>query len=57
MKLFKELVYFLYTNSMFVCACLCCRYNHVIRACSLKPDLAILPYGDQTEVCFRSLMQ
>ncbi|RXN17281.1 multidrug resistance-associated 9 [Labeo rohita] len=25
------------------------RYARVIHACSLKPDLAILPYGDQTE--------
>ncbi|XP_076855657.1 ATP-binding cassette sub-family C member 12 isoform X2 [Brachyhypopomus gauderio] len=31
------------------------RYNRVIHACSLKPDLAILPYGDQTEIGERGL--
>ncbi|XP_063046053.1 ATP-binding cassette sub-family C member 12 [Engraulis encrasicolus] len=31
------------------------RYDEVIRACSLKPDLAILPYGDQTEIGERGL--
>ncbi|KAL1007722.1 hypothetical protein UPYG_G00090710 [Umbra pygmaea] len=31
------------------------RYNTVINACSLKPDLAILPYGDQTEIGERGL--
>ncbi|KAL2076903.1 hypothetical protein ACEWY4_027504 [Coilia grayii] len=31
------------------------RYNEVISVCSLKPDLAILPYGDQTEIGERGL--
>ncbi|KAK3528342.1 hypothetical protein QTP86_033632 [Hemibagrus guttatus] len=31
------------------------RYNRVIYTCSLKPDLAILPYGDQTEIGERGL--
>uniref|UniRef100_A0A6Q2Z2V0 ATP-binding cassette, sub-family C (CFTR/MRP), member 12 n=1 Tax=Esox lucius TaxID=8010 RepID=A0A6Q2Z2V0_ESOLU len=31
------------------------RYNEVIGACSLIPDLAILPYGDQTEIGERGL--
>ncbi|XP_026888207.2 multidrug resistance-associated protein 9 [Electrophorus electricus] len=31
------------------------RYDSVIHACSLKPDLAILPYGDQTEIGERGL--
>ncbi|XP_017314285.1 ATP-binding cassette sub-family C member 12 isoform X2 [Ictalurus punctatus] len=31
------------------------RYNRAIHACSLKPDLAILPYGDQTEIGERGL--
>ncbi|XP_060767544.1 ATP-binding cassette sub-family C member 12 [Neoarius graeffei] len=31
------------------------RYNRVIHACSLKSDLAILPYGDQTEIGERGL--
>ncbi|KAM9493789.1 ATP-binding cassette sub-family C member 12 [Clarias gariepinus] len=31
------------------------RYNRVIHACSLKPDFAILPYGDQTEIGERGL--
>ncbi|XP_066569810.1 ATP-binding cassette sub-family C member 12 isoform X2 [Amia ocellicauda] len=31
------------------------RYNKVIRACCLKPDLAILPYGDKTEIGERGL--
>lgn len=26
------------------------RYSKVISACSLKPDLEILPFGDKTEV-------
>ena len=25
-------------------------YNSVIEACALKPDLAMLPAGDQTEI-------
>ena len=28
----------------------CCRYDKVIEACALKPDLEILPGGDQTEI-------
>uniref|UniRef100_A0A8C1VLR0 ATP-binding cassette, sub-family C (CFTR/MRP), member 12 n=1 Tax=Cyprinus carpio TaxID=7962 RepID=A0A8C1VLR0_CYPCA len=31
------------------------RYARVIYACSLKPDLAILPYGDQTEIGERGI--
>ncbi|XP_060715255.1 ATP-binding cassette sub-family C member 12 [Tachysurus vachellii] len=31
------------------------RYNRVVHACSLKPDLALLPYGDQTEIGERGL--
>ncbi|TRY94827.1 hypothetical protein DNTS_020480, partial [Danionella cerebrum] len=31
------------------------RYASVIHACSLKPDLAILPYGDQTEIGERGI--
>ncbi|XP_036439968.1 multidrug resistance-associated protein 9 [Colossoma macropomum] len=31
------------------------RYDRVIHACSLSPDLAILPYGDQTEIGERGL--
>uniref|UniRef100_A0A8C7K0M5 ATP binding cassette subfamily C member 12 n=1 Tax=Oncorhynchus kisutch TaxID=8019 RepID=A0A8C7K0M5_ONCKI len=31
------------------------RYDKVISACSLIPDLAILPYGDQTEIGERGL--
>ncbi|XP_066513033.1 ATP-binding cassette sub-family C member 12-like [Hoplias malabaricus] len=31
------------------------RYDTVIHACSLTPDLAILPYGDQTEIGERGL--
>lgn len=31
------------------------RYARVIHACSLKPDLAILPYGDQTEIGERGI--
>ncbi|XP_058238228.1 ATP-binding cassette sub-family C member 12 isoform X1 [Hemibagrus wyckioides] len=31
------------------------RYYRVIHACCLKPDLAILPYGDQTEIGERGL--
>ncbi|KAM6980550.1 ATP-binding cassette sub-family C member 12 [Aplochiton taeniatus] len=31
------------------------RYQNVITACSLKPDLAILPYGDKTEIGERGL--
>ncbi|XP_051563276.1 ATP-binding cassette sub-family C member 12-like [Myxocyprinus asiaticus] len=31
------------------------RYDRVIHACSLKPDLAILPYGDQTEIGERGI--
>ncbi|XP_062845964.1 ATP-binding cassette sub-family C member 12 [Trichomycterus rosablanca] len=31
------------------------RYDHVVHVCSLKPDLAILPYGDQTEIGERGL--
>ncbi|XP_077085064.1 ATP-binding cassette sub-family C member 12 isoform X2 [Siphateles boraxobius] len=34
---------------------LCFRYDSVIRACCLKPDLAILPYGDQTEIGERGI--
>ncbi|XP_062377949.1 ATP-binding cassette sub-family C member 12-like [Sardina pilchardus] len=32
-----------------------CRYNEVLSACSLMPDLAILPYGDKTEIGERGL--
>lgn len=28
------------------------RYNTVLNGCCLRPDLAILPNGDLTEVCF-----
>ncbi|CAM4525315.1 unnamed protein product [Leuciscus chuanchicus] len=31
------------------------RYDSVIHACCLKPDLAILPYGDQTEIGERGI--
>uniref|UniRef100_A0A8C1JB33 ATP-binding cassette, sub-family C (CFTR/MRP), member 12 n=1 Tax=Cyprinus carpio TaxID=7962 RepID=A0A8C1JB33_CYPCA len=31
------------------------RYTSVIHACSLKPDLAVLPYGDQTEIGERGI--
>ncbi|XP_051576098.1 ATP-binding cassette sub-family C member 12-like isoform X2 [Myxocyprinus asiaticus] len=31
------------------------RYDRVIHTCSLKPDLAILPYGDQTEIGERGI--
>uniref|UniRef100_A0A672PYK4 ATP binding cassette subfamily C member 12 n=1 Tax=Sinocyclocheilus grahami TaxID=75366 RepID=A0A672PYK4_SINGR len=31
------------------------RYARVIHACSLKPDLEILPYGDQTEIGERGI--
>ncbi|XP_056602458.1 ATP-binding cassette sub-family C member 12 [Triplophysa dalaica] len=31
------------------------RYDRVVYACSLKPDLAMLPYGDQTEIGERGL--
>ncbi|KAI1889792.1 hypothetical protein AGOR_G00166580 [Albula goreensis] len=31
------------------------RYKNVLQACSLKPDLAILPYGDMTEIGERGL--
>lgn len=31
------------------------RYASVINACCLKPDLAILPYGDQTEIGERGI--
>uniref|UniRef100_A0AAR2LR34 ATP-binding cassette sub-family C member 5 n=1 Tax=Pygocentrus nattereri TaxID=42514 RepID=A0AAR2LR34_PYGNA len=31
------------------------RYDQVIHACSLSPDLAILPYGDHTEIGERGL--
>ncbi|XP_062382172.1 ATP-binding cassette sub-family C member 12-like isoform X1 [Sardina pilchardus] len=31
------------------------RYSEVIRACSLESDLAILPYGDETEIGERGL--
>ncbi|XP_052008122.1 ATP-binding cassette sub-family C member 12-like isoform X2 [Xyrauchen texanus] len=31
------------------------RYDRVIHACSLKPDLAIFPYGDQTEIGERGI--
>ncbi|XP_076148996.1 ATP-binding cassette sub-family C member 12-like [Alosa pseudoharengus] len=31
------------------------RYNEVISTCCLKPDLAILPYGDKTEIGERGL--
>ncbi|XP_062379986.1 ATP-binding cassette sub-family C member 12-like [Sardina pilchardus] len=31
------------------------RYNETISACCLKPDLAILPYGDNTEIGERGL--
>ncbi|XP_041931073.1 ATP-binding cassette sub-family C member 12-like isoform X1 [Alosa sapidissima] len=31
------------------------RYNEVISTCCLKPDLAILPYGDNTEIGERGL--
>ncbi|XP_039513342.1 multidrug resistance-associated protein 9 isoform X1 [Pimephales promelas] len=31
------------------------RYDCVIHACCLKPDLAILPYGDQTEIGERGI--
>ncbi|KAI5626170.1 multidrug resistance-associated protein 9, partial [Silurus asotus] len=31
------------------------RYDRVIHACCLKPDLASLPYGDQTEIGERGL--
>ncbi|KAL7833683.1 hypothetical protein AOLI_G00286430 [Acnodon oligacanthus] len=31
------------------------RYDRVIHACSLSPDLAILPYGDHTEIGERGL--
>ena len=30
-------------------------YNQVIDACALRPDLAILPYGDQTEIGERGI--
>jgi ABC-type multidrug transport system fused ATPase/permease subunit len=26
------------------------RYDRIIKACSLEPDLAILPGGDETEI-------
>lgn len=34
------------------CNCIVClhRYDRVVDVCSLRPDLEILPYGDQTEV-------
>ncbi|KAJ8340233.1 hypothetical protein SKAU_G00348660 [Synaphobranchus kaupii] len=32
-----------------------CRYDKVLHACSLKPDLAILPSGDMTEIGERGL--
>lgn len=31
------------------------RYDRVVYACCLKPDLAMLPYGDQTEIGERGL--
>ncbi|XP_064192872.1 ATP-binding cassette sub-family C member 12 isoform X1 [Anguilla rostrata] len=31
------------------------RYNRVLQACCLKPDLAIFPYGDMTEIGERGL--
>ncbi|XP_067295978.1 ATP-binding cassette sub-family C member 12 [Pseudorasbora parva] len=31
------------------------RYDSVLHACSLNPDLAILPYGDQTEIGERGI--
>ncbi|KAG7468310.1 hypothetical protein MATL_G00141590 [Megalops atlanticus] len=31
------------------------RYDRVLQACSLKPDLKILPYGDMTEIGERGL--
>ncbi|MEQ2269284.1 ATP-binding cassette sub- C member 8, partial [Xenotaenia resolanae] len=33
-----------------------CRYNTVIEACSLQPDIDILPQGDQTEIGERGII-
>ena len=30
--------------------CVCLRYKAVIEACSLQPDIDLLPFGDQTEI-------
>ena len=37
---------------VFMCYVMCVfsRYKAVIEACSLQPDIDLLPFGDQTEI-------